>query len=226
MNYSCCNLDSICHMDTSGYYSLMEKIVNSSTETTQNGLCIFITFLVLLFVLLGIILCLFCNMNNKYREERSLIISEISNINQSLKSSINSSIRNVFDDFVNQNNKNKDCKSTYNESQIKLYFLLNDILDNIDACFNYLNNSKTTDGFIDEFFKFQSNHIKIINSPHSASFAHYTNIDELLCQFEKIAKEVLRDSNNPNKQEYNDKIDEIKKKLNHYIMMLKELLNF
>ena len=34
MNYSCCKLDSICHMDNSGYYSLMgQRNIEQTWET-------------------------------------------------------------------------------------------------------------------------------------------------------------------------------------------------
>ena len=223
MYNSCCKVDSICHMDNYGYCSIMEKIINSSTENSHCCIWILIAIIVLLFILLGIILCLFCNMANKYRKDQDLVFSEFSNLNQSIKKSIESSIRNTFDGYYRKNSKCDEWQCSHNESLIKLYFLINVILSNIKSCRNNMNN-KMGD-FMNDYFKFQSNHIKIIAFPHSTCFSYYTNIDELLGQFEEIAKKVILDYNNPHKQKYEEKIDEIEKKINNYMIMIKELLN-
>lgn len=84
MNNSCCQVDSICHVETSDFYSLIENIVNLSVNNTQWS---FITFLMLFIVLFLYVLY----MINKDREYQISISSEISKLNQTLKCSINNS---------------------------------------------------------------------------------------------------------------------------------------
>lgn len=219
MNCSC-KVDSICHMDTSNYHSLMNHIVNSSIENTHWS---FVAFLLLLFILLLLISYLIFVMSNKNREDRSLIFSEIHKLGQNLNSTIYNSTRSVFDEFCRKSNKCNKYEPSYNESLIKMYFLLKDISDNIDACYNKKN--EDVKKFLDELFKFQSNHISIVTFPHSICFSNYPCICKLLDRFEAIAKEIIQDYDNPNKQNYDEEVEEIKKKLEYYITMLKDILN-
>ena len=221
MNCLCCKVDSICHMDTSGYYSLVRCIVNSSVDNTQYCIWIFVGILVILFVLLVIILYLFYNMSNKNREYQNSISSEISKINQTIKCSINNSIRSAFDDYSSKYDKYNECEHSYNESLIKLYFLLIKIQGNIDLCYN----KNSINDFIDEIFKFQSNHITAVILLNSVRFPESIDICKLLDQFEDITKKILHERDNFPNHKYDKEIEDIKHKLDFYAMMLKNLLN-
>ena len=45
MNNSCCQVDSICHMENSGFYSLIENIVNSSVNNLNGHILLFSCYL-------------------------------------------------------------------------------------------------------------------------------------------------------------------------------------
>ncbi len=215
MNNSCCQVDSICHVETSDFYSLIENIVNLSVNNTQWS---FITFLMLFIVLFLYVLY----MINKDREYQNSISSEISKLNQTLKCSINSSIRCAFDEFSGKYDKSKDCELSRNENLMNVYFSLIKIHGNIDLCYNSLNN---IDYFIDEFFKFQSNYRSAVILLHSVQFSENNNICKLLVQFETIAQKIFHEHKNFPNHKYDKEIEEILQKCNNYVMVLKDLLN-
>lgn len=215
MNNSCCQVDSICHMENSGFYSLIENIVNSSVNNTQWS---YITILMLFIVLLLYVFYTF----NKDREYQISISSEISKLSQTLKCSINSSIRSAFDEFSGKYDKSKECEFSRDENLMNLYFLLVKIHGNIDLCYNNLNK---IDGFIDEFFIFQSNYRTAVVLLHSVQFSEDNNICKLLDQFETIAQKIFHEHNNFPNHKYDKEIEEIMQKCNNYVMVLKDLLN-
>lgn len=218
MNYLCCKVDSICHMGNSDYYSLMERMVISSTENTQYFVYLLVAIILIFLILLLLLPYFYCNMTNKNREYQNVIACEISKLNQTLNCSI-STIRN----FSIKNSKCDDNQPNNNEYLIKLYFLLVEIHKNIESCCN--NKDKNKDDQIDELFKYLSNHTKIVTLLDSFHFADNTNICELLDQFEVIAKKIICDCKKSQNQEYDTEIKNIKDKLNYFISMLKDLLN-
>ena len=180
--------------------------------------CVFVAILFLFLVMLIIILYLFCNMINKSNEYKNSISYEISKLNQTVNCSMS-----AFREFSNRNNKCYDYQPNKNECLIKLYYYLAEIQDNIKTCYN--STDKNINDFVDGLFKFQSNHIKVIDLLHSVHYSDNTKISELLDQFEEAAKKKFLEYNNSGKKEDNKGIKEIEQKLNHYMMMLKELLN-
>lgn len=156
-------------------------------------------------------------MTNKSREYQNSISYEISKLSQTVNCSMS-----AFREFSNRNNKCYDYQLNNNECLIKLYYYLVDIQDNINECYN--NRDKNIKGFVDGLFKFQSNHIKVVELLHSVHFSDNTNICELLDQFEVAAKKMLLEYNNSKKEEDCERIKGIEQKLNHYMMMLKDLL--
>lgn len=218
MNYLCCKVDSICHMGNSDYYSLMERMVISSTENTQYFVYVLVAIILIFLILLLLIPYLYCNMTNKNKEYQNVIACEISKLNQTLNCSIS-----TFRNFSIKNSKCDDYQPNNNEYLIKLYFLLVEIHKNIESCCN--NKDKKRDDQIDELFKYLSNHTKIVTLLNSVHFADNTNICELLDQFEVIAKKIICDCNKSHNQEFDTEIKKIKDKLNYFISMLKDLLN-
>ena len=185
----------------------------------MNDFCfVFVAILFFFLVLLMVILYLFCNMMNKKDEYKNTISYEISKLSQTVNCSMS-----TFREFSNRNNKCYDYLPNNNECLIKLYYYLAEIQDNIKTCYN--STDKNINDFVDGLFKFQSNHIKVIDLLHSVHYSDNTKICELLDQFEDAAKKKLLEYNNSGKKEDDKMIKEIEQKLNHYMMMLKDLLN-